>query len=110
MLRRRRPSVTRRGSGILPVGSPLETDVSFLSTNEGADRPFLRIIFENPPKGTDFKLFFKIALETRRATFTITKVPPYDDFGDWATPKEPAAELFLRFFSKHQINSVHLFI
>ncbi len=23
-------------------------------------------------------------------------VPPYDDFGDWATPKEPAAELFLR--------------
>jgi hypothetical protein len=28
-----------------------------------------------------------------------TSVPRHDDFGDWATPKKPAAELFLCAFN-----------
>jgi hypothetical protein len=37
------------------------------------------------------------ALETRKREVTITNVPPYDDFGDWATPKKPTAELFFSY-------------
>jgi hypothetical protein len=42
-----------------------------------------------------FAKFWKIPLATRQIEVMITNVPPYDDFGDWATPKEPAAELFI---------------
>src|SRR5690242_17517174 len=45
---------------------------------------------------TTFSVFFKIPLAIDFAGVTISSVPPYDDFGDWATPKEPTAELFLR--------------
>ena len=41
-----------------------------------------------------FFFFFETPLVTRFKAITINTVPPYDDFGDWATPKEPAAELF----------------
>jgi hypothetical protein len=44
----------------------------------------------------DFSIFFETPLASWGRGGNITLVPPYDDFGDWATPKEPAAELFLR--------------
>jgi hypothetical protein len=33
-------------------------------------------------------------LANRKTQAIFTNVPPFDDFGDWATPKKPAAELF----------------
>ena len=45
-----------------------------------------------------FCFFRRIALAWFRLAGTILTVPPCDAFGDWATPREPAAELFLRPF------------
>jgi hypothetical protein len=43
-----------------------------------------------------YLVFFETPLATGSQDVIIILVPPYDCFGDWATPKEPAAELFLR--------------
>lgn len=44
----------------------------------------------------NFCFFLKLPLASRQEDVIMVFVPPYDCFGDWATPKEPAAELFLR--------------
>ena len=66
-------------------------------------RPFLDAnvlnfcYFPKRRKKWHFLDFFETPLASRGRQGTITIVPPYDDFGDWATPKEPAAELFFPF-------------
>jgi hypothetical protein len=55
---------------------------------------------------TTSSIFYEIPLENQNEGDTITPVPPYDDFGDWATPKEPAAELFFYLSFSEQSNQV----
>jgi hypothetical protein len=43
-------------------------------------------------------LFFQKKLETPVQRIIMHFVPPDDDFGDWATPKESKAGHFLRAF------------
>src|SRR5438105_10833383 len=40
-----------------------------------------------------------ISLAMSLKTCIVSLVPPYDSFGDWATPRQPAAELFYPFTS-----------
>ena len=76
---------------------PATTDIlRYFIDNWRGNRPFLPSFSRSRAERKKIRNFFETPLATRGADVTIIIVPPYDAFGDWATPKEPAAELFLR--------------
>lgn len=100
-LRGRQGKNSRNGAICPPFGSPPHpllcserANPLCLSAIRSRQPLFIRRIVPIDREGKKNSDFLQNPLATRKGRGTMTYVPPYDDFGDWATPKKPAAELF----------------